>query len=469
MRAWYARGVAFAKQDAGMLALINLLLATVAFGKDLLQAAFFGTSAAADALTLAFFIPDTLGNNLMAFAIGVACVPMFCKLLVQGETGRLRRVFLQLCVYAVLLSSLSCLLVFVLRDPVLQLLGSGMDADVFALTRSLLNLLLPTMVLFPLCMIASGALQAQGNFKVPALGPVLFNTGFLLALVLLLIVKPEQEQGAWWTAIGIAAGVVGMTALLARAFFQSGGREWFSSAVWRGLWREQDDLLRVVRTFAPFLLILFCSQFVYMVERHVASLLGSGTIAGLNYAFRLAQFPNWVFVAALTTVLLPAMARAVGERNPAQVRVALTRAIKITLLLTVPMSLVLYLGRVPIVALLLQHGSFDHESLRTTADILAGYSLSIVPQALAAVGLRYYMAVERMRVPAVLGLLAMLVTIGCDLLGAPKFGPAALGYGAAVGAWVNALAILLLLNGDLQKQGRMGAPHESISHHHSGV
>jgi putative peptidoglycan lipid II flippase len=124
---------------------------------------------------------------------------------------------------------------------------------------------------------------------------------------------------------------------------------------------------------------------------------------------------------------------------------------------------------VPIVALLLQHGSFDHESLRTTADILAGYSLSIVPQALAAVGLRYYMAVERMRVPAVLGLLAMLVTIGCDLLGAPKFGPAALGYGAACGAWVNALAILLFLNGDLQKQGRMGAPHESISHHHSGV
>jgi peptidoglycan biosynthesis protein MviN/MurJ (putative lipid II flippase) len=235
------------------------------------------------------------------------------------------------------------------------------------------------------------------------------------------------------------------------------------------MWRDQSDLLRVVRTFAPFLLILFCSQFVYMVERHVASLLGSGTIAGLNYAFRLAQFPNWVFIAALTTVLLPAMARAVGERNPSRVRAALTRAIKITLLLTVPMSLVLYLGRVPIISLLLQHGSFDDNSLRTTADILAGYSLSIVPQAIVAVGLRYYMAVERMRVPAVLGLLAMLVTVLCDLLGAPKFGPAALGYGAACGAWVNALAILVFLNGDLQNTGKMGVSHESISHHHSGV
>lgn len=454
LRSWLGKGVTFAKQDAGLVALINLLLAAVAFGKDLVQAAFFGTSPAADALTLAFFVPDTIGNNLMASAIGVACVPMFCKLLLAGDIGRLRRVFLQLCLYAVLLAGTCCLLVYLFRDFVVEMLGGGLQPDAFALTRDLMLLLLPTMILFPLCMIISGALQAKGIFTIPALGPVMFNVGYLGALLLLLLVQPDQERGAWWTAVGIALGVLGMTALLFRAFLREGGRSWLRGV--GHLWQDQSDLWRVARSFSPYLLILFCSQFVYMVERHVASTLGSGTIAGLNYAFRLAQFPNWVFVAALTTVLLPAMARAVGERNQQAVRAALSRSIRVTLLLTVPLSCILYVGRVPIVSLLFQHGSFDHESLHTTANILAGYSLAIVAQALAAVGLRYYMAVERMRVPAILALVAMGVNIGCDLLWAPLWGPAALGYGAACGAWVNAIAILFFLNGDLQKIGKMG-------------
>ncbi|MGZ6505465.1 MAG: lipid II flippase MurJ, partial [Tumebacillaceae bacterium] len=159
----YRRVLSLLSGDAGGVALINLVLAVLAFGKDLVQADFFGTSSSSDALTLAFFIPDTIGNNLLAFALGVACVPMFCKLLVQGDRKRLQRLLLQVTVYAVVVSLVLSVLLYFYSDQVLHAIGSGMEPDVFALCRHILILLLPTIVLVPLCMIGSAALQAMGS------------------------------------------------------------------------------------------------------------------------------------------------------------------------------------------------------------------------------------------------------------------------------------------------------------------
>ncbi|HET6872195.1 MAG TPA: hypothetical protein VFH42_04320, partial [Sporolactobacillaceae bacterium] len=65
------------------LILMNLMLAISAFFKDVAFAHYFGTSSTADAYTLGFFIPDMIGNNLIAAALGVACIPIFSRLLYQ--------------------------------------------------------------------------------------------------------------------------------------------------------------------------------------------------------------------------------------------------------------------------------------------------------------------------------------------------------------------------------------------------
>jgi putative peptidoglycan lipid II flippase len=464
------RLLALVAGDAGGVALINLVLAVLAFGKDLIQADFFGTSSSADALTLAFFIPDTIGNNLLAFALGTACVPMFCKLLVQGDHKRLQRLFLQVTVYAVLLSLVCCLLLYVFRDGVLHAIGSGMEPEVFALCRQMMVILIPTMVLFPLFMIVSAVLQAMSVFAPPAWGPVVYNGFTFAAIVLMLVLHAPQEQGALYTAVGILIGVVFMVLLVAWALFRKRKQARTSQpCAWWGSFRNHEDFKRVMGAFVPYLLILCCSQVIYTVERHVASDLGSGTMSALNYAFRLAQFPNWVFIAALTTVLLPSLARALGANDQAQVRASWNRAVKATLWLTVPLSLGFCLLRVPLVSLLFQHGQFDGHSLQTTSDILAGYALAIVPIALTQVGLRYYMAVEKMRVPTVTALVTLIVNVSVDLLWAPRLGPAVLGYGAAGGAWIGAIMLIVWVNGDVRKKGKMGGVYGTIPDHHSSI
>lgn len=439
------RLIAFGAGGVNAVTWINLLLAVVAFGKDLVQAAYFGTSEAADALTLAFFLPDTIGNNLIASALGVACVPTFCKLLLNGELGRLRALVARTAWAALLLSAVCWLLLYVFAEPVLGALAPGLSPEVYTLCKQLYQLMLPTLILFPLVMVGSAVLQAFGSFVPPALAPVLFNGTWLIALVGLLFASVPQEKGAVWAAVAIVIGVCAMLILIIASL---SGRSGTGKAAPRV--KSNGDLRRIWRAFAPYLFILLCAQAVYAVERSIASLLGSGTVSGLNYAFRLSQFPNWVFVSALTALLLPALAKASEQRDPHLLGDSLQRAVKATLLLTVPVALFFCIAREPLVALLFQHGAFDDRSLSVTADILAGYSLAIVGQALTAVGLRYFMAVERMSVPAVMALLAMLVNVAADWMLTRWLGAAGLGYGAACGAWLQGAALMWLVRQDLR-------------------
>ena len=439
------RLIAFGAGGINAVTWINLLLAVVAFGKDLMQAAYFGTSEAADALTLAYFLPDTIGSNLIASALGVACVPAFCKLLLNGETGRLRALVWRTAWAALLLTMACWLLLYVFEEPVLRALAPGLSPEVYALCKQLYHVMLPALILYPLVTIGGAVLQACGSFVPPALAPVLFNGTWLIALVGLLFASVPQEKGAVWAAVAIVIGACAMVILIIASLSRRSGTGKAAPRV-----KGNGDLRRIWRAFAPYLFILLCAQAVLAVERSIASMLGSGTVAGLSYAFRLSQFPNWVFVSALTTLLLPALAKASEQRDPLLLRESLQRAIKATLLLTVPVALFFYIAREPLVALLFQHGAFDDRSLSVTADFLSGYSLAIVGQALTAVGLRYFMAVERMRVPAVMALLALLVNVAADYSLTPWLGACGLGYGAACGAWLQGAALMWLVRQDLR-------------------
>ena len=68
-----------------VLAVVNLVLAGVALIKDMVLASFMGTTSSADAFMLAFYIPDIIGNTLLAASVGIACIPVFTNASIKEE------------------------------------------------------------------------------------------------------------------------------------------------------------------------------------------------------------------------------------------------------------------------------------------------------------------------------------------------------------------------------------------------
>lgn len=445
-------------RSIGWVAGINLLLAAAALGKDILFAAYFGTSKIGDIWFLSSFIPDTLGNNLLASAMIVAAVPIFARL-VRGAPGPFRRADRQMKTILLIFAGVLITAVFLMRNEVLGLVAGQLNPVQQRIGITILTIALPTVLLFPWAYIGMARLQAARKFAAAAFTPVLFNGALLGGILFCLRKGLPSTEGVRILAIAWLLGGIVMTLWVAATFLRR-PRETVGGPIAEPAniqEAQRRDWLDFIRLFLPYLGMLLIVQWMLWVERALAARLSPGSVSGLNYAFRIAQFPTWVFVAALAAVVFPGMADAWNENRPESFRSSVDRALRFTLLIGIPMTIILFGLREPVISTLFMRGAFNRHSLMVTDGILAGYALVIIGQSINMVLIRVFLAMGR---PASL-LLAAGVGTGVNLLFdlsmIGRFGAPALGFGAALGAVATSSVLLV------QLRRHLGSPMEWLS------
>lgn len=436
---------------------IHCIVAAVSFLKDVTFAAYFGTSQAADLVTTAFLLPEAISYNLIAAVIGIAAVPELSRRWQEKHYGMFLRTAARMALHAALLMIGALIVLFLARNVMMAIFGYGPGSAETGELERLYALLLFSMPLFPLFAIGGAALQASGAFYAAAAGPIVLNGAMLLAISLSWAGSFTENIGSFTYAISILAGAGGMTLMVWAAlrrrlrieaqlsFAAAWGRKDSEAAVTDKSMIAAGGLLRVYRDVLPLLLLNLFSQTLYATERAIAANMEPGTLAGLNYAYRLAQFPNWVFVAAVTAVLLPALSRSASAGGGQAAKPELYRALRVTLGLMLPAAVLLYWLREPAISLLFGRGAFDSQSVALTSELLAGYSLSVIGQVISVICLRYFLACGRLYGPAAVYLASTVCTIAFDLLTVRSLGAAALGYGALCGWVLNALLMFILV------------------------
>ncbi|TYP70097.1 lipid II flippase MurJ [Paenibacillus methanolicus] len=480
----------------GGVTLVNLAGAGLAFAKDLAFAAYFGTTRAADLVNTAYLLPETIGYNLIAAVVSVAAVPALSRLWAQGRYPEFAKAARRLTVQTSAALAAVALALWAGGEAVFRLLGHGAgNGSDYPAWAVLYRLMLAALPVFPIFAAYAAALAAAGSFFAAAAAPLLLNATMLAAVIGCALLQVDRTFGAIVYAGAILAGVVGMAGLLrlryarlmlnaaqirpdrpSRGSISAGlatqppGRESaradrprppieasasasapLPEQVWAPPAMIRSEGLRAVYAgMAPLLALTLCMQASYAFERAVAANLAPGTVTAVGYAYRVAQFPNWVFVAAVTAVLLPSLSRkadGAGLRGQAGevARMEALRAARGTLALLLPAAALLFALRGFAVELLFGRGAFGADSVRMTSDLLAGYSLSVVGQAVSAIGLRYFLAIGRLRGCAAIYAVSTAFTMAFDLLLVPRYGAPALGYGACAGWTLNALLIGWLL------------------------
>lgn len=437
-------------QIIGGVAVVNLLLAAAAFIKDVAFAAYMGTTREADAFLLAFFIPDTIGNNLLGAAIAVACVPVFSVLFEKKEIHRLKRSFSLITLISLVFTGLLMLFFYLYREFIIKNLGNGFPDEAMELCSQLLGIFLPSILLLPAAYIGNSALQVTGRFKTAAFTPVLYNLISLGGIIFAVLWAQEKHMGVFTIAQAVFLGFF-FEFVYVLFYTQREGISFFYPGMYRNFFKpdkeEREDIRDIFRVFFPYLAILLSSQLVFLIERFLAAGLEAGTVSGLNYAFRLAQFPIWVFIAAISVVVLPSMSKSAGQNQSGSFEKTLGKAFEAVLIVALPLTLSFFILREPIVSVLLKRGAFDGHSAGLTAAILAGYSLTIVFQGISIICLRAFIAVQKMGIPLVVYLLSAGINIGADWILTPWIGSPGLGWGAAAGALFNAAFMLFFLKG----------------------
>lgn len=326
--------------------------------REAVFAATFGRGNELAAFTAAATIPTLVYDLLLSGALSAALVPVFSRV-AQQPAVRDALISRVLSLLIVVVSGVILPLLW-LAPQVVQLFAGGFDVELQALTTTMVRWMLFAVPCMVVAGVMTAVLQAQQQFVLPAFATSVFNVGIIVAAVLL-----TPLFGAIALAIGMVFGAVLQVAL------QYYGLR-TSRLTWRTDWRD-PAVLEMLRLYAPVALGMGFSAIGTLIDRRYASDFGAQVLPTMRYATTLIQFPLGLVAAAVSTAILPALARLNDDKSLDQFRRTVGSALTVVIALIVPASVVLWLVRVPLTALILQRQAFSEADTLVVANTLMYY------------------------------------------------------------------------------------------------
>ncbi len=337
----------------------------VFFGKELVVAWRFGTSEILDAFLVAYVVPSFI-VNLVAGSMTAALIPTYMQVRENEGRENAQKLYESAVSLSVVLLALCAGLAAFFAPTYLRLLASGFASEKLSLTLRLLYVISPVIVLSGVTTIRGAALNAVEKFAMPALIPV---TTPLLTVVFIVLLN--RWLGIYALALGLLFGQLVEIYLLGRALKMQGVRNTFG---WHGF---DMNLRQVGKQYVPMLAGAFLLGSSPLVDQFFAASLPGGSVALLSYGNKIVSFPIHIAAMSIGTSVLPYFSSVLSRHDWRAARLMLIRYLKITFLVSVPITLLLALFSTPIVRILLQRGAFVENDTKIVSQVLALGALQI--------------------------------------------------------------------------------------------
>ena len=419
-------GNARAVAAVGALTLIGKM---TGFGRELLLAGYFGATRDVDALLLAM-TPVWAVVLIVGESLRYSVIPDLSAAEathgIRGFWGRARGI-------AIKVASLGLLLSLVLglgARTWVTLLAGAAPAETRAIAVRLAPVLAPVAFAALTGNVLASVHNARGYVIRASAAELAFNTMSVPAIVLF-----AAAGGIAAAAWGSTAGYLLYALVLAVPF------------IGRRLPRDRGPAERrtFLRSTVPMAIAAATIPVTNVIDRAVAGGLPEGSIAALNYAFKIISLPLGIVTGALGTVGFPQIARLLARGDDAGAAARVRGDLTVYVAIMVPVALLFGVLALPLTRVLFERGAFDRNASLLTARCLRGYAGATAWYGLTLLLGRVAMAGRWLRVPVIgavvgIGLNVVLDVVLARLLGAPGIG---LAFSIASAATVAVIGVSL--------------------------
>jgi putative peptidoglycan lipid II flippase len=311
----------------------------------------------------------------------------------------------------------------------------------------LLRLFVPQMLFYGWTALGTAVLNAKRRFALPAFVPVLNNVivcGALLAFAAR-VSEPtlgsvtDDATGLWILGAGTTAGIVAMTLPLWPAMRRAGVRP---------RWRfepKHPAVRTVVRRSGWTLGYVAANQIGLAVMLAVAASTQTGLVSSYTYAFIFFQLPHGLVAVSLMTTFVPTLASAWNRGDVAMYRERFGVGLRLLLTGVVPAVIVYLIVGGPLVAVLLERGSFDEAASASTTDVLRLMTLGLPGFSAYLFALRGFYAQGDTRTPFLLNVVQNVLQVALVVALVPNLDDPERGLGIAYAVAYSVAAVVALV------------------------
>ena len=418
-----------------LLMIVTIVSKGLGLFRDSVLASAYGTGKYAAVYSTANSI-STILFAVIGTALATSLIPLYNKLETEDSTERAMG-FLNSVVNLVVIVCLAIAgLGIIFAGPLVKVFAPGYQGDVYTLCVQYTRILLPSIVFVGLANIFTSYLQIKKRYVIPGFIGMPYSVIIIVSIFLSLKTSPMVLVVG--TLIAISA-----KALFQLPFVYKEGYRYRPSI------NLQDPVMKdMMILILPVVIGVGANQINSIVDKSLASLLGTDVVASFSYAIKLYEFVQALFITSILAVIYPRLSSMIVSERMDSFLNSLKKTMNVIIVALVPIIVGCIVLSKQIVEVLFQRNAFTSKDTTMTASILLIYVIGILAFALRDVLTRGFYSMEDSKTPMINSIISIVFNISLNLILVKPLGYKGLAIATAVSAYIG----LFLFNRSMKKK-----------------
>jgi len=406
------------------------------FIREIIMASYYGTNAEMDAYNSAYslyYVPVLLFNSCITSTL----IPLYVRLHEEKGLEHANRFGSNALNLFALASMVISVIMFLLAEPLVRLTNGGYSPEKQLLTAELLKVMLPSLVFLVSSIVLSSILNARDRYMAAQL------TGFPITVALIsATVGFSAQYGIHALAWGVFVSGILQVVILLPALWKT-----FSYKLRFDF--KDENFKHLLLLACPAVLSMAVNELNHLIDRFLATGLGDGMVAGMNFAFKLITFLQGVFLVPLTTIMFSKMSRQAAKDDKKGIAAMVMNCVEVVALVILPITAVGAVMADDVIRAAYMRGQFNADSVALTSGPFLFYIIGLIGFGVRDMLNRAFHSVQDTKTPMVNSAVTVVINVALNLILVRSMGGSGLALATSISGILGAAMLFMRLRGKL--------------------
>ena len=425
-------------KSTGTFSFYTIISRLLGYLRDILIAIFLGTSFIADVFFVAFRIPNTFRRLFSEGTFNAAFIPSYAQLEKRKKESNNfgNEVFNLLFLFLFVL----VLLVQIFMPAFVSLIAPGFvdDFDKMNLAIYLTRITFPFLLFICIASFFAAILNSHNKFAAAAAAPIILN---IVLIIILLFSKSIGDELVYYLSYGVS-----LAGLLQLLFLYKLVGKFYSLKL--NFKIKADKKVKIFfKKLLPSIFASGVTQINILVGTIIASFQASA-VSYLYYADRIYQINLAIAGIAIGVVILPQLSKHIQSKKKNKILLIQNKALELSLFLSIPASIALFVGSEHITSALFGYGSFSEVAVQNSAKALYFFALGLPAFSLIKIFSSFFFANHNTKTPFYISLFSVALNIVISVYYFKEIGFIIIPIATSVSSWINGILLFIFLKKD---------------------